>query len=58
MSRADHLMSTKLISSCRLGSVGVRTFVRRLHASGSSRNAKLIWTCFLLTATRTLSNTI
>ena len=58
MSRADHLMLTKLMSSCCLGSVGVRTFVRRLHASGSSRTAKLTWTCFLLTTTRTLFNTI
>jgi hypothetical protein len=38
--------------------MGIRTFVDCLHASGSSRTANLIRTCFLPTTTRTLFNTI
>lgn len=38
--------------------MGIRTFVSCLHASGSSRTANLIRTCFLPTTTRTLFNTI
>jgi hypothetical protein len=38
--------------------MGIRAFVDCLHASGSSRTANLIRTCFLPTTTRTLFNTI
>src|SRR6266478_2914327 len=60
MSRADlHLMfHVNETDVCRLGSVDIRAFVGRFHASGSSRTANLTRACFLPTATRTLFNTI